>query len=100
MSYPLSIVLAGDGNFYVSEGKSGEIHRVDRDGTVTLFARVPGSGNPINSDGVGEAASFDNPLGATVSNDGSKLYVISGTHLVFDELIETSGGIFGAPIAH
>jgi sugar lactone lactonase YvrE len=119
LKYPLGIVLAEDDNFYVSEGKTGKILRVTRNGTVTLFAQVPGkgqwklgqitagngklyaagqntnqvfeidmdgnvsilagSGQPINADGVGEAAGFENPLGATISLDGNKLYVISGT---------------------
>ncbi len=119
LSYPLGIVLAGDGNFYVSEGKTGEIHRVTRNGAVSFFAKVPGSGQwklgqitagndrlyaagqntnrvfeidmqgnvsilagngqPINFDGVGEAAGLENPLGATISNDSNRLYVISGS---------------------
>jgi sugar lactone lactonase YvrE len=119
LTYPLGIVLAEDDNFYVSEGRTGEIHRVERNGTVTLFAQVPGNGqwklgqitagngklyaagqnthrvfeidmdgnvsilagngNSINTDGVGESAGLDNPLGATISPDGNRLYVISGT---------------------
>ncbi len=144
LDYPLGIVLAEDGHFYVSEGKSGKILRVTRSGTVSSFAQVPGgrpgewrlgqitagngklyaagqmtnrvfeidlSGNvtilagnglPANKDGVGTAAGFENPLGATISLDGSKLYVISGTpggsSLRVIQLTETSF-IVGAGIS-
>jgi hypothetical protein len=33
----------------------------------------------LHSESLGPAAGFDNPLGATISPDGSKLYVISGS---------------------
>lgn len=44
LTYPLGIVLAEDGNFYVSEGKTGVINRVTKNGTVSFFAQVPGTG--------------------------------------------------------
>jgi len=146
LSYPLGIVLAEDGNFYVSEGRTGEILRVTRGGAVSAFAQVPGgspgdwklgqitagngklyaagqmthrvfeidmdgnvsilagSGQPLNKDGIGTAAGFENPLGATISPDGSKLYVISGTPgtnalrviQLFEDSFSVTAGITGS----
>ena len=45
-------------------------------GNVSILA---GSGRAFETDGVGEAAGIRNPLGATISPDATKLYVISGT---------------------
>jgi hypothetical protein len=74
--WKLGQITAANNKLYAAGQLTHRIFEVDMEGNVTVLA---GSGNSINSDGVGEAASFDNPLGATVSNDGSKLYVISGT---------------------
>jgi hypothetical protein len=71
---------------------ANRIFEIDMDGNVSILA---GSGQPININGVGESAGFENPLGATISPDGNRLYVISGTAGTFSlRVIQLNGSNF------
>ena len=74
--WKLGQITAGNGKLYAAGQMTNRVFEIDMDGNVSILA---GSGQPLNKDGTGIAAGFDNPLGATISPDGSKLYVISGT---------------------
>ncbi|MNX84952.1 Serine/threonine-protein kinase PknD [compost metagenome] len=59
------------GNLFVADYLNHAIRKVTPDGKVTTFA---GSGAPGNQDGMGAAASFNNPIGFTWDTAGN-LYV-------------------------
>jgi sugar lactone lactonase YvrE len=67
---PRCFAVATDGTFYVTES-SNRIRKVTTAGVVSTFA---GSGIKGTGDGVGENATFDDPLGIAIDQSGN-LYV-------------------------
>jgi len=67
------VALSPDGALFVADLNNHKIRRVEvATGAVTTVAC---SGTEGGSDGVGEAAEFHNPVGITISPDGSALFV-------------------------
>lgn len=64
---PRCLAVAPDGSFYVTEF-SNRIRKITAAGVVTTFA---GSGIAGSSDGVGESATFDDPMGIATDLPGN-----------------------------
>ena len=75
------VALSPDGALFVADLNNHKIRRVEvATGAVTTVAC---SGTEGGSDGVGEAAEFHNPVGITISPDGSALFVAEyGNHKI------------------
>lgn len=73
----IALTLASDGTIYFINQYTSSIRKVSPMGVVTTIAGTLGSVTPTygNLDGTGTAASFYNPSGLALSNDGNKLYV-------------------------
>ena len=70
-NFPYGIAVDGSGNVYVCDSGNNKIRKISPAGAVTTFA---GSGTAGSVDGIGTAASFNNPSGITV-DQSSNLYV-------------------------
>ncbi|EOD38772.1 hypothetical protein EMIHUDRAFT_224182 [Emiliania huxleyi CCMP1516] len=73
---PIGIAISLDGSaLFVADNENHKIRRVEvATGAVTTLA---GSGEGGNADGVGDAATFDQPVEVAISADGSTLLVSS-----------------------
>jgi len=65
---PMGIAGNRWGDFYVVDTYGSILRKIDRQGTVSTFA---GSGTHGSTDGFGTSASFRDPLGLTVAQDGT-----------------------------
>lgn len=68
----VSIVIGKDGALYVSDKNNNVIRRIDRNGTVSTYAGIPGKRG--HRDGPIDEAMFALPVGITVDKQGN-LYV-------------------------
>ncbi len=76
---PWGLCVDKFGNVFVADTRNNKIRKITPNGTVTTFA---GSGNFGSSDGVGVTASFGNPTGIDVDDQGN-LYVADHlTHII------------------
>jgi serine/threonine protein kinase, bacterial len=73
--------VVGDqqGAFYVTDAGNNRIRKVFADGTVTTVA---GSGSSGASDGVGQAASFNNPYGIAMEPSGNLVIADNESHKI------------------
>jgi sugar lactone lactonase YvrE len=72
--YPEGIAADSCGNVYVSEMMQSRIRKVTADGTVSLLA---GSGVSGSANGIGAAATFNNPVG--IATDASCAVYVADT---------------------
>ncbi len=70
-SAPTGVVTDVLGNVYVADLYNNRIRKISQTGIVSTFA---GSGNAGNADGIGTAASFNNPTGLAIDAN-SNVYV-------------------------
>jgi sugar lactone lactonase YvrE len=71
-SYPAQIAVDINGNAYVADTNNQRIRRITLAGVVTTFA---GSGTQSSVDGTGGSATFNTPVGLTISKDNTRLFV-------------------------
>lgn len=76
---PAGIVVDPAGNVYVADANNQRIRKVSPRGDVTTLA---GSGNKGWADGAGAAASFFEPKGLALDNDGNLFVADTGNHLI------------------
>jgi len=65
---PSSVVVDSSGNIYVADASNNKIRKITPDGVVSTFA---GTGNSVESDGTGTAASFSEPTLITIDGKGN-----------------------------
>ena len=70
-SQPNALVVDNSGNIYIADTNNYKIRKISPTGVVTTFA---GSGKYSSVDGLGTAASFQNPTGIAIDGIGN-LYV-------------------------
>ena len=70
-SQPASLVIDSAGHFYVADTGNNRIREIDQAGNVSTIA---GNGMAGFSDGPGDSAEFNQPVGIAVASDGD-LYV-------------------------
>jgi sugar lactone lactonase YvrE len=76
---PSGIILAPDGNAYVTDQSSNKVRKITPNGVVTTFAGADYSGEPFPDntgfqDGLGKEAKFHNPSSIAIIPDGT-MYV-------------------------
>jgi len=71
-SYPAQIAVDINGNAYVADTNNQRIRMITLAGVVTTFA---GSGTQTSTDGTGGSATFNTPVGLTISKDNTRLFV-------------------------
>ena len=72
---PINIEADNSGNLFVADGYNQKIRKITPAGVVTTFAGpAPGSNDPGDSDGTGNAARFNYPYGIAIDGSGN-LYV-------------------------
>lgn len=77
---PLAVVADEWGNVYVADSFNHEIRKIAANGQVSTLA---GSGSPGSADGVGTAASFNEPRGMVLDANSGDLYVADyGNHKI------------------
>jgi|GEM_PF-6633647 len=64
---PGAVCVDVNGNLYVADTQNHLIRMITPDGTVSTIA---GTGNPGDSDGIGTAASFNQPFGICINSQG------------------------------
>ena len=72
---PQGITVGADGNVYVADYGNHRIRRITPAGVVTTIA---GTGTAGSTDGMGTAASFNNPAAIEITTDGT-IYVAEST---------------------
>lgn len=80
-NYPTGIVLAPDGNFYVTDGSNHAIRKVTAAGVVTTFAG-PTSAATGTTDGTSTAARFSSPAAIAVDAAGNLYIADSQNHAI------------------
>jgi gliding motility-associated-like protein len=76
---PHGLAVDDLGNVYVADRFGHKIRKYAQDGNVTTIA---GSGLPGNADGMGLSASFNEPWGICVDNDGNILVADTRNNLI------------------
>ena len=74
-NFPCGITLDAKGNIYITDSNNGRIRIITPGGWVSTLA---GNGNNASVDGIGNFASFSNPLGITTDKNGV-MYVLDNT---------------------
>ncbi|MBY0244048.1 MAG: putative Ig domain-containing protein, partial [Sphingobacteriaceae bacterium] len=75
-SLPRGLAVDAQENVYVVDQMNNNVRKITKEGVVTTVA---GSGRGGNTDGMGTAASFNNPMGIAVDSQGN-LYVADGVN--------------------
>src|ERR1700743_1059538 len=79
LSQPNGIVIDAEGNLFVTDQAQDVIKKITPNGTISIFA---GSGLSGKANGIGKAASFNNPLGIAI-DASDNLYVTDlGNNLI------------------
>ncbi|MBW3624307.1 MAG: hypothetical protein KY468_12945, partial [Armatimonadetes bacterium] len=78
-NYPWGIAVYWDGSLIVTDRLGHKIRRVTTGGVVTTIA---GTGTPGNSNGPGDVAMFNQPMGVTVGKDGNIYVVDHGNFMI------------------
>lgn len=78
-SGPRGVAVDAAGNTYVTETDNNLIRKITRDGVVSTFA---GSGDAGQDNGIGDAASFNNPTGIAVDASGHVYVADSGNNVI------------------
>ncbi|WP_143822349.1 NHL domain-containing protein [Mucilaginibacter pedocola] len=78
-SYPTGITIDAAGNLYVADSSNGLIRKITPAGIVSTLA---GSGVVGSADGVGTAASFNDPRGIAVDSAGTVYVSEYGSHRI------------------
>jgi gliding motility-associated-like protein len=77
---PENMVFDSDGNIYIADTDNHLIRKMTPAGEVTTFA---GSGDAGKTNGTGNAASFNKPIGLVISRSTGDIYVAEyGNHLI------------------
>jgi len=92
--FPYGIAVDVVGNVYVSDSGNDLIRKITPNGTVTTLAG--NAGNPGRANGIGTAASFDNPLGIAIDGSGN-LYVGDEVNNIIRE-VPTTGYAISLPL--
>lgn len=87
-NHQADVVVHTDGTMYVADAGNHRIRKITPQGIVSTLA---GSGSAAETDGTGEAAAFNRPVGLALSSDGTTLYVctLSGNKI---RVVNTSTG--------
>lgn len=76
---PHGIAVAKDGNLYIADRDNNSIRKLDLLGNVTTIA---GNGNVGSLNGNGSSATFNNPWGLAVDDDGNIFVADTRNHLI------------------
>ena len=105
-NYPYHVVIDSDENLYVSDYNNHKIRKITSSGVVTTYA---GSGSAGSANGIGTAATFDNPKGLAIdANDN--IYVADFDNHIIRKITpplqlgsdidgEAAGDEFGSAVA-
>jgi len=105
-NYPYHVVIDSDENLYVSDYNNHKIRKITSSGVVTTYA---GSGTAGSANGIGTAATFDNPKGLAIdANDN--IYVADFDNHIIRKITpplqlgsdidgEAAGDEFGSAVA-
>ena len=78
-SSPNGVAVDESGNIYVADRNNHSIRKIDAQGTVTTLA---GNGTPGYSNGTGDQARFDNPVGLILEAGGDLAVTDAGNHRI------------------
>ena len=87
-NYPNGIAVDNSGNIYVADYNNHLIRKIDSSGNIITLA---GSGTQGSENGNGTSASFNNPTGIAVDNDGNVYVADKGSYLI--RKIDSSGNV-------
>lgn len=78
---PMGITIDGRGNLYIADFANHAIRKITPTGEVSTLAG-DASQSPGAADGVGKAASFDNPVGVSIGPSGNLYVADFGNHAI------------------
>tara|TARA_B110000090_G_scaffold41666_1_gene46530 strand:- start:353 stop:3088 length:2736 start_codon:yes stop_codon:yes gene_type:complete len=105
-NYPYHVVIDSDENLYVSDFNNHKIRKITSSGVVTTYA---GSGTAGSANGIGTAATFDNPRGLAI-DASDNIYVADYDNHIIRKITpplqlgsdidgEAAGDEFGSAVA-
>ena len=105
-NYPYHVVIDSDENLYVSDFNNHKIRKITSSGVVTTYA---GSGSAGSANGIGTAATFDNPRGLAI-DASDNIYVADYDNHIIRKITpplqlgsdidgEAAGDEFGSAVA-
>lgn len=80
LNHPTGVVIAADGDAYVTEAANNVIKKVTADGTTTTWMGSPGSAGATN--GTAQSAKFNAPAGIAVDRQGTFYVADSGNDVI------------------
>jgi sugar lactone lactonase YvrE len=94
---PYALAVDGSGNVYVADSQNNRVRKISPTGNVTTLA---GSGNETFADGLGTAASFNDPTGVAVDGSGNVYVADSRNHRIrkitpSGNVTTLAGGVIG-----
>ena len=87
--YPYGIAVQNDGTIIIADSLNNKIRGIDLDGNVFTIA---GTGEPGDKDGPGNEATFSNPYGIAIRDDGTIIVTDSYNHKIRG--IDLDGNVF------
>jgi len=84
------LAVDGAGNVYCGESNSHSVRRIGVDGRVTTVAGTSGASG--STDGNGDVASFNQPVGVVVNQDGTELFVADAMNRKIRRVALSDGG--------
>ncbi|MEO6182821.1 MAG: hypothetical protein ABIP71_06945 [Verrucomicrobiota bacterium] len=79
-NFPAGVAVQGDGNIFVADLANHTVRKITAEGVVSTLAGLVGTAGSTN--GTGNAALFNNPLGVALDTNGSVFVTDYGNHTI------------------
>ncbi len=79
---PVSVVVNNDGEVFISDQDNHVVRKVDKDGIISMFAGIFGSGYDSGDGGLATNAQLNRPQGLTINREGELLIADTNNNVI------------------